>query len=103
MAILPIISAEMAISTGQETESNSLQLTGELVSLLQNVVTKNIEGTKENLSRLKTSSIPEETYQALNSQIASYISYTNTATKLIEEKNDQPTDDEPTTGSGPKF
>ncbi len=103
MAILPLISAEMAISTGQETESNSLQLTGELVSLLQNVVTKNIEGTKENLSRLKTSSIPEETYQALNSQIASYISYTNTATKLIEEKNDQPTDDEPTTGSGPKF
>ena len=103
MAILPLISAEMAISAGQETEGDTLKLTGELVSLLQNVVNKNVEGTKENLSRLRLSSISEDTYQALNSQIVSYLDTVDRGQKLLGTNSEAPTNDEPSTGSGPKF
>ena len=93
MAILPLIATEMAINMGKATESESLQLTGELVDLLQNVVNKNVEATQENLNRLRLSSISEETYNALNGEVTRYISTVDRSQKLLapaeEDKEDE--------------
>ena len=93
MAILPLIATEMAINMGKATESESLQLTGELVDLLQNVVNKNVEATQENLNRLRLSSISEETYNALSGEVTRYISTVDRSKKLLapaeEDKEDE--------------
>ena len=109
MAILPLISSEMAISAGNATESETLKLTGELVNLLQNVVNKNAEGTRENLTRLRSSSISEETYQALNAQVNSYLDSVDRGQRLLSTELTVPKpnvidspvtkDDEPTEGT----
>ena len=95
MAILPLIATEMAINMGKATEGESLKLTGELVNLLQNVVNKNVEATKENLIRLRLSNISEETYNALSSEITRYLSSVDRSTNLLgpspeEEKKEEP-------------
>ncbi len=93
MAILPLIATEMAINMGKTTEGESLKLTGELVNLLQNVVNKNVEATKENLIRLRLSNISEETYNALSSEITRYLSSVDRSTNLLgpspEEKKEE--------------
>ena len=84
MAILPLITTEMAIAKGKTTEGEALQLTGELVNLLQNIVNKNIEATQENLSRLRLSSIPDETYAALSRDVGTYLEKVNQGNAILE-------------------
>jgi len=84
-AILPLLATEMAISVGNSSEGEALELTGHLVSLLQNVVNKNIEATKDNLEKLKLSPISEETYAALNKDITSYLQAASRGSQILEQ------------------
>lgn len=94
-AILPLLATEIAINIGKDTERESLELTSNLVNLLGSVVNKNNEATKENLEKLKLSSLSDETYNALNSRITMYLESSERGDNLIklEEEKLQPNDD----------
>ena len=89
MAILPLITTEMAINVGKATEGESLRLTGELVDLLDSVVNKNVEATQENLRRLRLSSISKESYEALSNEVNQCISTVDRGKKLLGSAEEQ--------------
>ena len=93
-AILPLIATEVAIAIGKKTEEESLTLTGDLISLFQNVVNKNIDGTKLNLERLRLSSISEETYSKMNREINGYLESLNRSNALLAKTEEQPVPEE---------
>ncbi len=84
-AILPLIITEAAIGVGKQTESESLALTGDLLSLFQNVLNKNAEATKQNLERLRLSSISDETYSTMSREVNRYLESLNRSNALLEK------------------
>jgi hypothetical protein len=90
MAILPLIATEMAIAKGKETEGEALMLTGELVSLLGNIVNKNVDATRENLSRLRLTSLSDETYKSLNDNVGAYLESVDKWKQLLNPPKEEP-------------
>ena len=90
MAILPLIATEMAIAKRKETEGEALMLTGELVSLLGNIVNKNVDATRENLSRLRLSTLSDETYKSLNENVGAYLESVDKGKQLLNPPKEEP-------------
>ena len=72
-AILPLLTTEIALSAGKETEKEAFELAGGLVSLFGSVVNGNAEETKANLERLKLTSISDETYSTMSREVNAYL------------------------------
>ena len=80
----------MAIAKGKETEGEALMLTGELVSLLGNIVNKNVDATRENLSRLRLSTLSDETYKSLNENVGAYLESVDKGKQLLNPPKEEP-------------
>ena len=88
-AILPVLASEMIINRGNKSESEAIELTNNLIGLLQSVVNKNVDSTRENLEKLKVSSISTESFEALNKEIKLYLEDIDKKSKLLEEPKEE--------------
>lgn len=71
--LLPLISTELAILNGKNTEGKSLELTKNLFNLFKSLLEKNVEATNNNISLLQNSDISAETLNVLSNDINLYL------------------------------
>ena len=83
-AILPLLTTEIAISVGNKTEKAAIELSNDLIGLLQSVVNKNYEDALANLEKLKTSSLSDDVILKLNEEVKRYLVTTSASQKLLE-------------------
>ena len=83
-AILPLLTTEIAISVGNKTEKSAIELSNDLIGLLQSVVNKNYEDALANLEKLKTSSLSDDVILKLNEEVKRYLVATSASQKLLE-------------------
>lgn len=87
--ILPFVGAELAISIGNETEQNALDLSNAVIGFFTNILEHNSNGTKESLSRLRDSYLSNDAYDRLESSLSDYlltVDRTNTMLESIKTK-----------------
>ena len=89
--LVPLLGSEVLLAVGKTTENGSLDLTNNLVSLLHNLLTKNIEGTKQNIQKLSEAGITEETVDKLKKDLELYASR---LTNLREDNKETKRDNE---------
>lgn len=80
--LLPLISAELMISKGRETENQSLEITQNIFELFQALLEKNAEATSRNVELLKNSVLPSETLEILNKDIEAYLKSLNQSSQI---------------------
>ena len=83
-AILPLLTTEIALSAGKESEKEAFELAGGLVSLFGSVVNGNAEETKANLERLKLSAISDETYSSMSKEVNLYLESLSKSRSVLE-------------------
>ncbi len=71
--LVPLVVSQLCITKGSETEKLGIELSQDIFSLFQAMLQRNMNSTKENLSRLKDSLISEETYKSINDSIQTYL------------------------------
>lgn len=71
--LIPLIGSELAIARGKESENRALDLSNNVVGLFEAILSRNIEGTVENIQKLKQSTLSEETYRLINRDIKTYL------------------------------
>ncbi len=96
-AILPLLATEIAINVGNKSEGEALELTGNLISLLDSVVNKNAEATRQNLEKLRLTSLSDENFQSMHTSIEAYLKSLNSGREILELT--EPSKEE---GKGPK-
>ena len=94
--LMPVLGIEMAINKGNRTESNALDLTSNLLGLVQGVVNNNEELTKANLNQLRAVSESDTLYARLGTEVQRYLESAKTAHSLEEPKQEE-------TSSGPRL
>ena len=82
--ILPILASELIINAGNKSESDALELTNDLISLLQSVVNKNVNQAQQNLQKLKITSMSAEAFNSLNKEINLYLEDITRGQKLLD-------------------
>lgn len=72
--LLPLVGAELAINLGRETENNAIELTQNVIGLFQSLLTRNIDTAKENMEKISSLGINNETLNLINRDMVNYIS-----------------------------
>ena len=75
--LLPLISAEIMINKGRNTENQSLEISQNIFGLFQALLEKNAEASSHNIELLKNSVLPNETLEILNKDIEAYLQSLN--------------------------
>jgi len=86
--LIPLVGAELVIGLGRESENQSLDLSQSVMELFRAILTRNIDGTEENLKKLKEVGISNDTFNLINRDISSYINSleeNNSFNNLMEE------------------
>lgn len=78
-ALLPIILFELALGKGQNTEEKALQLSHNVMDLLQSLLTRNVDGAIHHMELLKSANLPEELLNSLNAEVNAYLGDVNQA------------------------
>lgn len=71
--LIPLVVSQLTITKGQETEKESLELSENIFSLLQSLLSKNVEGAINNMNDLKKSMINPETIALIDADIKSFV------------------------------
>lgn len=83
--LIPLIESELMIAKGKESERQALDLSRNVMKLFQSLLSRNVEGTIENMNRLEQASIPQEVMTSINNDINTYIQGVSQI-KFIEER-----------------
>lgn len=81
--LLPLIGTEMLIGAGINTEKESIDVTKNILTLLNDLISQDVAGTKEVLEKLKNTSISEEQLLLITKFTNDQINQINAA-KLLE-------------------
>lgn len=73
--LLPLITSELLISTGNKTKNQALDLSKNVFQLLQSLLNQNIAETEMLIERLKNSDTGNEVYQLLKKDVETYLNY----------------------------
>lgn len=71
--LLPLVWSELMIDKGLNTEKEATLISKDIMALFQSLLTQNTESAKENIERLKQSSLPTEVIDTINKDIDEYI------------------------------
>lgn len=71
--LLPIIGSELAIAKGRDTENQALELSQNVIALLQDLLAMNVDGAVKNMEHLKNAAIPPEIFSSLSRDIQTYV------------------------------
>lgn len=85
--LLPLIGSELAIGQGRSTENSSLELSQNVVHLLQSLLDRNVEGATQNIEQLRSSNISSDIFESLNKDIEIYLQGLNQVRHIEEEIN----------------
>ncbi len=92
-AILPLLTTEIALSAGKESEKEAFELAGGLVRLFGSVVNGNAEETRTNLERLKLTAISDETYSSMSKEVNAYLESLGKSRNVLDAT--KPADNQP--------
>lgn len=98
--LIPLIESELIIAEGRETENKALDLSKSVMGLFESLLTRNVESTIENMSKLQKSTISHEVMTSINNDIQTYIQGVSQI-KALEEKIGE-TKEEQETSKAPK-
>lgn len=71
--LLPLVGSELAINMGRTTENNAIELSQSVMGLFQSLLTRNIDTAKENMEKISSLGINNETLEMINRDIFNYI------------------------------
>lgn len=71
--LFPLIGGELALSRGRDSEKYALELSKNVMDLFQALLSRNLEGTRENLELLKSSQIPMELVETIDKEVDGYL------------------------------
>ena len=83
--LIPLIESEIAISQGRKTENKALDLSKNVMSLFQALLTRNVDTAIENMDKLQKTCIPDDVAVSINQDINTYMQGINQI-RLIEGK-----------------
>jgi hypothetical protein len=84
--LIPLIGSELAIAKGIESENKSLDLSSNVMDLFKSLLTRNVEGTVNNVIKLRQTALDPETFDLINQDISIYLDSLNKAPTLLEGK-----------------
>lgn len=71
--LLPLVWSELMIDKGLNTEKDATMISGDIMALFQALITQNVESAKENIEKLKQSTLPTEVIDTINKDVDEYI------------------------------
>ena len=83
--LVPLIANELVVRIGDISEKNFLELSDCIVGLFNGILTKNKNGTLENLERLKQSSLPSETISNISNELLYYLNSSDSSQEKVGE------------------
>ena len=73
---IPVIYSEFIIGKSRDSENEAIELSRKMMNLLQDVISRNLDGAEQNIEALKNSSLSKDVVEMLNQDITLYIENT---------------------------
>ena len=83
--LIPLIESEIILAKGQNSETEAISLSQNVMGLFQALLTRNVDGAMESVEKLQHSNIPEELMTSINNDINTYMQGISQI-RLIETK-----------------
>lgn len=86
--LIPLIGAEYAICQGNSIEKQSIELSQNVITLFQSLLSQNIESTISNLKELEHLMLPIDTFTRINADVENYLQNLSETQVLILSNSD---------------
>ena len=86
--LIPLIGAEYAICQGNSIEKQSIELSQNVITLFQSLLSQNIESTISNLKELEHLMLPIDTFTRINADVENYLQNLSETQALVLSNSD---------------